>query len=238
MRRWKRREEAPLFPELAAAPGFLNDFLLKSAMAILCGGLIGIERELKKKPAGFRTNILICLGSTYFMMVSILVGGSALGKTGDPSRIAAQVVTGIGFIGAGTIIQSRGHIAGLTTAALIWVVAAVGLFIGAGYPALAGLATLLIFLTLTVLGMVERRILATCRLRDCVVVFADDGGKTRKQITRLLASHETALQDPQFQAANGSVTLTLQYCDNHPEHKKLLSDLWMIEGIREVRPLR
>jgi len=207
-------------------------------MAILCGGLIGIERELKKKPAGFRTNILICLGSTYFMMVSILVGGSALGQTGDPSRIAAQVVTGIGFIGAGTIIQSRGHIAGLTTAALIWVVAAVGLFIGAGYPVLAALATCLIFLTLTVLGMVERRILATCRFLDCVVVFADDGGKTRKEITRLMASYETALQDLQFKAMSGSVTLTIQYCDIHPEHKKLLSDLWMIEGIQEVRPLR
>ena len=206
-------------------------------MAVLCGGLIGIERELKKKPAGFRTNILICLGSTYFMMVSILVGGSALGKTGDPSRIAAQVVTGIGFIGAGTIIQSRGHIAGLTTAALIWVVAAVGLFIGAGYPILAALATFLIFLTLTVLGLLERRILAKCRLLDFRVVFADDGGRTRKQITRLLASHETALQDLQFKTTDGSVTLNIQVCDIHPEHKKLLSDLWMIEGIQEVRPL-
>ena len=227
-----------MFPEFSAAPGFLNEFLLKSAMAVLCGGLIGIERELKKKPAGFRTNILICLGSTYFMMVSILVGGSALGKTGDPSRIAAQVVTGIGFIGAGTIIQSRGHIAGLTTAALIWVVAAVGLFIGAGYPVLAALATFLIFLTLTVLGMVERRILATCRLQDCEVVFADDGGRTRKQITLLLASHETALQDLRFRTTDGSVTLTIQVCDIHPEHRKLLSDLWTIEGVQEVRPLR
>jgi putative Mg2+ transporter-C (MgtC) family protein len=227
-----------VFPELSAAPGFINDFLLKSAMAVLCGGLIGIERELKKKPAGFRTNILICLGSTYFMMVSILVGGSALGKTGDPSRIAAQVVTGIGFIGAGTIIQSRGHIAGLTTAALIWVVAAVGLFIGAGYPVLAALATFLIFLTLTVLGMVERRILATCRLQDCEVVFSDDGGRTRKQITRLLASHETALQDLQFRTTDGSVILTIQVCDIHPEHRKLLSDLWTIDGVQEVRPLR
>ena len=227
-----------MFPELSAAPGLMNDFLLKSAMAVLCGGLIGIERELKKKPAGFRTNILICLGSTYFMMVSILVGGSAVGKTGDPSRIAAQVVTGIGFIGAGTIIQSRGHIAGLTTAALIWVVAAVGLFIGAGYPVLAALATFLIFLTLTVLGMVERRILATCRLQDWEVVFADDGGRTRKQITRLLVSHEAASQDLRFGTADGGATFTLQICDVHPEHRKILPDLWTIEGVREVRPLR
>jgi putative Mg2+ transporter-C (MgtC) family protein len=225
-------------PELAIPPHFLNDFLLKSAMAILCGGLIGIERELKSKPAGFRTNILICLGSTYFMMVSLLVGGSGLGKSGDPGRIAAQVVTGIGFLGAGAIIQSRGHIAGLTTAALIWVVAAVGLFIGAGYPLVAALATFLIFLTLTVLGMVEHKILARCRLFDCVVVFDEDGGKTRRQITRLLASQETAPQEPRFKTTNGSVTLTFRYCDVHADHRRILSDLWMIEGVQEVRPLR
>jgi putative Mg2+ transporter-C (MgtC) family protein len=227
-----------LFPEITLTPHFLNDFLFKSAMAVLCGGLIGIERELKKKPAGFRTNILICLGSTYIMMVSILVGGSDLGKSGDPGRIAAQVVTGIGFIGAGTIIQSRGHIAGLTTAALIWVVAAVGLFIGAGYPVLAALGTLVIFLTLTVLGLVEHKILARCRLIDCVIVFAEDGGRTRKQLTRLLASYEHSVQDLHFKTTNGSVTLNIQYCDVHPEHQKLLSDLWVIEGVQEVRPLR
>jgi putative Mg2+ transporter-C (MgtC) family protein len=228
----------PLFPELSVGSHFLNDFLVKSGAAILCGGLIGIERELKKKPAGFRTNILICLGSTYFMMVSILVGASGMGKTGDPGRIAAQVVTGIGFIGAGTIIQSRGHIAGLTTAALIWVVASVGLFIGAGYMIPAAVGTLLIFLTLTVLGMGERKILSRCRTFDCLVVFADDGGKTRKQITRLLASYEKSLENLQFKTTNGSITLTLQYCDSHAEHRKLLSDLWMIEGVQEVRPLR
>jgi uncharacterized membrane protein YhiD involved in acid resistance len=227
-----------LLPEFTLTSHFLNDFLFKSAMAVLCGGLIGIERELKKKPAGFRTNILICLGSTYIMTVSILVGGSDLGKSGDPGRIAAQVITGIGFIGAGTIIQSRGHIAGLTTAALIWVVAAVGLFIGAGYSVLAAVGTLVIFLTLTVLGVVERRILAPCRFVNCAVVFADDGGKTRKQIMRLLASREGTLQDLDFKITNGSITLTLQFCDAHPEHRKLLSDLWMIEGVQEVRPLR
>jgi len=220
------------------APHFVNDFLFKSAMAILCGGLIGIERELKKKPAGFRTNILICLGSTYIMMVSILVGGSDLGKSGDPGRIAAQVVTGIGFIGAGTIIQSRGHIAGLTTAALIWVVAAIGLFIGAGYSLLAALGTLLIFLTITVLGLVERKVLARCRLVYCLVVFTDDGGKTRKQIARLLASHEPSQKELHFKTTNGNISLNLQYCDVHPEHQHLLAELWKIEGVQEVRPLR
>ena len=214
------------------------DFLLKSAVAILCGGLIGIERELKRKPAGFRTNILICLGSTYFMMISLLVGGSGLGKSGDPGRIAAQVVTGIGFIGAGTIIQSRGHIAGLTTAALIWAVAAVGLLLGAGYTVLGVLGTLVIFLTLTLLGVFERRILGRCRFFDCQVVFADDGGKTRRQVARVLAANERFLDDLKFRKTDGQIGLTIRYCDVHPEHRKMLNELWMLEGVQEVRPLK
>lgn len=148
-----------VLPEMADQGHLLNEFLLKSGIAIFCGGIIGIERELKRKPAGFRTNILICLGSTYFMLVSLLISGMSVGRPGDPGRVAAQVVTGIGFLGAGAIIQSRGQIAGLTTAALIWVVASVGLLIGSGYQLLALVGTTLIFLTLTVMGMVERKIL-------------------------------------------------------------------------------
>ncbi len=227
-----------MFQELAAGYSLINAFLIKSAVAILCGGLIGIERELKSKPAGFRTNILICLGSTYFMMISILVGGSDIGKTGDPGRIAAQVVTGIGFIGAGTIIQSRGHIAGLTTAALIWVVAAVGLLIGAGYAVIAVLGTLMIFLTLTLLGMLEKRVLARCRFFDCYIVFTDDGGKTRRDISRLLAASETFLNDLQFRKIDGLISLNIRYCDAHLEHRKILNELWKIEGVQEVRPIK
>ena len=148
-----------MLPEMADHYHLLNEFLVKSGIAIFCGGIIGIERELKRKAAGFRTNILICMGSTYFMLISLLVSGGAAGKPGDPGRVAAQVVTGIGFLGAGAIIQSRGQIAGLTTAALIWVVASIGLLIGAGYQLLALVGTTLIFLTLTLMGMVERKIL-------------------------------------------------------------------------------
>jgi putative Mg2+ transporter-C (MgtC) family protein len=148
-----------MVPELAHQHHLLNDFLLKSGIAVLCGGIIGVERELKRKAAGFRTYILICLGSTYFMFVSLLISGAAGERPGDPGRVAAQVVTGIGFLGAGAIIQSRGQIAGLTTAALIWVVASIGLLIGAGYQLLALVGTTLIFLTLTVLGVVERKVL-------------------------------------------------------------------------------
>jgi putative Mg2+ transporter-C (MgtC) family protein len=86
---------------------------------VLLGGAIGMERELSGKAAGLRTNILICVGSALLMDLSINLPG-ALGRNGDPARLAAQVVTGIGFLGAGTIMQARGTVIGLTTAATLW----------------------------------------------------------------------------------------------------------------------
>src|SRR3990170_2055526 len=104
------------------------DLLWSLVVAVLLGGAVGLERELRGKAAGLRTNILICLGATLFTHLSIHLAG----PSGDPGRIAAQVVTGIGFLGAGTILHTRGAIAGLTSAATIWLVAAIGVAIGAG----------------------------------------------------------------------------------------------------------
>jgi putative Mg2+ transporter-C (MgtC) family protein len=123
-------------------------YFIKILTAVLCGGLIGLEREISRKPAGLKTNILICMGATIYMIVSDLVARETGMPAGaDPGRIAAQVVTGIGFIGAGCIIRSGESIAGITTAATIWIVAALGLVIGIGYPLLA------IFFTLMVLAV-------------------------------------------------------------------------------------
>ncbi len=127
------------------------DLLWSLVVAVVLGGAIGLERELRGKAAGLRTNILICLGSALFTHLSIHMAGPA----GDPARIAAQVVTGIGFLGAGTILHTRGAIAGLTSAATIWLVAAVGVAIGAGAVYEAAGATLLTLLVLRGLGAVE-----------------------------------------------------------------------------------
>ena len=132
-------------------------FLVRCGAAAVCGALIGLERELKGKPAGFRTNILICLGSALYMAAGVLVAGG--NSANDPARIAAQVVTGIGFLGAGCIMQQHDHIKGLTTAATIWVVAAIGIVAGAGYPILAFIAAGMVLITLVVLGAIERRFL-------------------------------------------------------------------------------
>ena len=127
--------------------------VIKLVLAVICGGAIGFERELSRKPAGLRTNVLICVGAALFMIVSRHIGGGA--PYTDPARLVAQVVTAIGFIGAGVILQSRGSITGLTTAATILLVGAVGITIGEGMFGVAALATILIIAVLVLLRKVE-----------------------------------------------------------------------------------
>jgi putative Mg2+ transporter-C (MgtC) family protein len=125
---------------------------LRLTAGLVLGAIIGFERELHRQPAGFRTHSLVALGAALFTIVS------AYGFTGplvDPTRIAAQIVSGIGFIGAGTILQYRGHIRGLTTAASLWAVAAIGTAAGAGMFVIAVTGTVLILVVLSVLDRVE-----------------------------------------------------------------------------------
>jgi|RhiMetdeSRZDD1v2_1073273.scaffolds.fasta_scaffold27849_2 putative Mg2+ transporter-C (MgtC) family protein len=128
---------------------------LKLFLAAILGGMIGMERELRDKPAGLRTNILICVGSTLFMSISTRVA-QVLG--GDPTRIAAQIISGIGFLGAGAVLHSHGFVLGLTTAATIWVVAGIGMALGSGMYSLAVFVTGMSILTLYFLGFAEDRI--------------------------------------------------------------------------------
>jgi len=142
--------------------GLRLDLALKLVLAVLMGGAIGLERQIAGKPAGLRTNILICLGSALMMDLSMNLAGPD-GRVGDPARLAAQVVAGIGFLGAGTIMQAKGTISGLTSAATIWTVAAIGLTIGAGFF-LEGLgAGLIVLVVLLVLGNLEHRLVRTQR---------------------------------------------------------------------------
>ncbi|HET8647813.1 MAG TPA: MgtC/SapB family protein, partial [Vicinamibacteria bacterium] len=127
------------------------ELLVQLLLAVVFGGAVGVERELRGKPAGLRTNILICVGATLFTVLSFRM---AEGR-GDPGRVAAQVLTGVGFIGAGTILHLRGSVTGLTSAATIWVVAAVGMAVGARAYVEAGGATLLIMMVLAGLSPLE-----------------------------------------------------------------------------------
>ena len=143
---------------------FRLNLMVKLCLAVLMGGAIGVERQLAGKPAGLRTNILICLGSALMMDLSInLVTPKGAVRTGDAARIAAQVITGIGFLGAGTIMQDKGTVTGLTSAATIWVVCAIGLTIGAGYSFEAVGTTVIVLLVLSALGPLEHKLLRATR---------------------------------------------------------------------------
>jgi putative Mg2+ transporter-C (MgtC) family protein len=138
-------------PDLAAAIHL--DTLGRLLLAAVLGGVVGTEREISGKPAGLRTNLLICVGAALIGELSLAMGSEG---SGDPGRMAAQVVSGIGFIGAGTIIQSRGKVVGLTTAATLWVVAAIGLAVGLGAYVQAVGTAVLVLIALFALRSLER----------------------------------------------------------------------------------
>lgn len=148
--------------------------------AVILGGAIGMERELKGKEAGLRTNILICVGASLFAYLSTLfvefTGGPA-----DPGRVASNIVTGVGFLGAGVIWQAGGHISGLTTAATIWVVAAVGVAAGIGEYVVAVGTTVLVLVILYPLGRFEKRRLEAERRaaidKEAALVSSRDSGE-------------------------------------------------------------
>jgi len=133
-------------------PTSLVDVFLRLALAAGLGGAIGLEREYRRKPAGLRTNMLIALGSALFAILSVELGTAA----GTPDRVAAQVVSGIGFLGAGAILRSGGNITGLTTAATIWVNSAIGMAAGLGSFSVAAGGAALTLVVLALLPFMER----------------------------------------------------------------------------------
>jgi putative Mg2+ transporter-C (MgtC) family protein len=152
------------------------EIALRLGLAIIFGGAVGYERESQNLPAGFRTHILVCVGAVLIMMVSAYGFTGPMSDMVDPSRIAASVVTGIGFLGAGTILRQRGGIRGLTTAASIWAVSAIGLAVGIGFYFGALLATLVVLISLLVLGRLDRVLLSSYRVKRLTVRMFDRAG--------------------------------------------------------------
>ena len=137
-----------------------GEVVIRLLLSVLLSGLVGLEREAKGRAAGFRTHILVCLGSTLIMLTGIYMADHyrGLGMEMDPSRLAAQVVSGIGFLGAGTIIQFRDSVRGLTTAASVWAASGVGLAVGAGFYSGAAAATVIVLVVLHALHDFETRV--------------------------------------------------------------------------------
>ncbi len=205
--------------------------------AIFCGGMIGLERELKNKPAGIKTNMLICLGSALYTSVSLLISTHLLenGHSADPTRVAAQIVSGIGFLGGGSIIQARGTVQGLTTAATIWVVAAIGVCIGIGHSDIALFCSVSVILVLVLTTAFEDRILGRSLSFLCEVVAEDPAGHVRTAIHQALGQNDLHLDDFQISSRGKVSVLTVFYRGHRSNHKSFILSLWNIPGIKEVK---
>jgi putative Mg2+ transporter-C (MgtC) family protein len=141
-------------------PTPIVDVVLRFSVAVGCAAILGWERESHDKPAGLRTHMMVALGSAAFTMAALILTGSMADNANvrsDPLRLVDGIIGGIGFLGAGTIIQSRGSVHGVTTAAGIWVMGAIGVASGCGYFMLAGITTGYAFVILGVLGRLQRR---------------------------------------------------------------------------------
>lgn len=211
---------------------------VKVVMAIVCGGLIGLERELKHKPAGIKTNILICLGSTLYTIISLLVAQSFVDSNfrGDPARIAAQIVPGIGFIGAGAIMQSRASVLGLTTAATIWIVAAIGMCIGSGYPIVSFVFTMTVLFTLLAIDKLESKFLVRSGAFALEIVYEDDdAGKVREKINQAMTASDISLDDFDISKEGNRYLLRIQHKTTPALHRRFILELWGVKGVREVK---
>ena len=203
--------------------------LLQLGLAILCGGWIGFERELSGKPAGLRTNILICVGATLFTSLSFVLSEGR----GDPARVAAQILPGVGFIGAGTILHARGSVTGLTSAATIWVVAAIGMALGAARYVEALGATVLVMFVLWGLGRFEG-LVARRSAYSHLVVHAKPEATALEELEALL--RRAGLEIERTQSRRENVDLVVEFDLRGPKrlHDQALIGILHHPSVRAV----
>ncbi|HUR37079.1 MAG TPA: MgtC/SapB family protein [Terriglobales bacterium] len=199
---------------------FVSDTVLKLILSALLGGAIGLEREIKHKPAGLRTNMFICFGAAMYTILSFRYSEGMLDRT----RIAAQIISGIGFIGAGSILHSRGSVSGITTAATMFVVASIGMAVGGGEYLSAIFATLVILVALNVLGWVEHRF----NFKSLVMMYEVTGvdpDKLNSQVNGILEAKHLIPTSVQTAAANGKHRMQFTVEAKRREHEELVEKL-------------
>lgn len=223
---------------LEQLPAWIEAFrfpvLGRLALATALGALVGLERELAGKPAGLRTNILICVGATLLTEASLgIASGFADHELirADPARIAAQIVSGIGFIGAGTILVARGSVLGLTTAATLWVVAAIGITIGIRAYVEAIGAAILVFAVLFVIGRIEDRVLRARAERTLRVALSAPHGAP-DAITDLLADLGIRAQPVSMKRSADGAEYVYTITGADDAKRQLLQRLAGTEGVR------
>lgn len=214
--------------------------IVRLTLAAICGGIIGIERGRKHRPAGMRTHMLVCLGATLTVLISQYLW-AVLGQTTDMSRFGAQVISGIGFLGAGTIIVTgRQQIKGLTTAAGLWASACMGLAIGAGFYEGALLGGLMILITTTLLSRFELYIMSTARNMNIFVEFSspDDIGMiietVKKMNIKIFDVEITKIRATEGLYPSAIYSIRLPKKKRHTE---VLTAIAKIEGVRTVEEL-
>ena len=208
----------------------LTEDLIKLGVALLVGGVVGAERERHKKAVGLRTLILISLGSALFTMMSVRVG---IGFGGDPARIAASIVSGIGFLGAGVILEEHGRVTGLTTAATIWLVAALGMAAGAGDYLLSGAATILAVLVLMPLSRIEE-FLEIANEHRTYEITAPVSWEKFKQLKDLFKDHQIVVQRYKQERRGKDMVCTFEVLGPMKKHDKVVQKLLTDNEIKEV----
>ncbi len=212
-----------LFPQLFPQPvlgNLLSKMLARLVLAAILGGIIGLERELKHRPAGLRTNMFICFGAAMFTVLSL-----ELASGNEATRIASQIIPGIGFIGAGSILRDRGGVTGLTTAATIFVVASIGMACGGGLYVLAVFATVLIFLALRALGAMERRWNLKPLIMNYSVVTDKPTEEIVEEINQALEDQDKELTGLRMSKSDSKERIVFSVGATRSEHQYLLERL-------------
>ncbi|MFA6078770.1 MAG: MgtC/SapB family protein [Candidatus Omnitrophota bacterium] len=218
----------------------LNDWIIlfRLVLAAILSGAVGFEREFHGRAAGFRTHILLCIGSTLTMLTSMHIFDVYINRVPcDPARIAAGVVTGIGFLGAGTIMRSRGSVRGLTTAASLWVVAGIGLAVGSGLYFGAIVTTVITLVSLFVFSRVERAMIRKDWYKTVVVDTKDDVGQL-KAVRDALGEYHTEITDFEVERLpeGGVMRLRIGVRLTTTKHdEQLLNDIARIDGVKHVK---
>lgn len=211
--------------------------VLRLIMATICGGVIGLERGRKGQAAGCRTHMLVCIGSALVMMTNVFIVNE-YGGASDPSRIGAQVVSGIGFLGAGTImVTHKNKVKGLTTAAGLWASGCMGLTIGVGYYELAIIGCVFIFSIIAVLNKFDRKIYGASKNIDVYIEFNE--AKDLRKLIATLRSMQIEIRDIQIiknktidKSVLGAI-LSLRTIDKY-EHSEIIAELSVLDEISYI----
>jgi putative Mg2+ transporter-C (MgtC) family protein len=207
---------------------FVSQVLIRLVLAAVLGGAIGLERELKRKPAGLRTNMFICFGAAMFTILSARLADQYVG---DHTRIAAQIIPGIGFIGAGSILHSRGSVQGLTSAATIFVVASIGMACGGGLYLPAVFATMLLVIALIALGMIEEKV----GFKPVMMTYeaqGDNADIVLENVNYVMERENLQMQWVQAGKLNGMTRLVFAVDAFRSQHKLLMDALRAQTGIK------